>query len=511
MNPTSAPKLLTRASMSASGLPLTTTGAVVKQGQLEFVLDLMEVIDRHRVSVLDPLFTKELKARALQQNVQELAKTELHLSGCSDEDLLTSLFKLAINYGQQRQQSSPHQKPPPRAAGQHPPSHQAAANRPNAADREDAEDGPRAWTDGVAQMEEHLLEYKCDQFSYLKKEKIFLPTWKFTAKAYTKTLEHITPTVRYGLKVVRILHQSDTNDKTLRCIDFPGKGEQLYEGDVCWVVPLLDDDVEIFDPGNCQEKIDEAFQKLYTALEDAKPEACRLSRQTKAGKLANFRKDYCKDGKLVQDNLPLHWATYDGILPAAVCTDKEADKLLMHVNGLNKETAPVGKLQEELESGLQTAERTEFLPYFQDPAAGGGGEELTLLLRFMNMRNKYNISPVGVIHGGSGLTGIWEIPERWTTVVFKGDRIVFLEPDDRGLRDAFESKVNLLMHADLPTVKKRIRLSKPVSGQAGLPELLDALKNCKDPLLKEIPTLMPAATHRGGKNKKKSQEKTRCQ
>ena len=45
----------------------------------------------------------------------------------------------------------------------------------------------------------------------------------------------------------------------------------------------------------------------YTALEDAKPEACQLSRQTKAGKLANFRKDYCKDGKLVQDNLPLHW------------------------------------------------------------------------------------------------------------------------------------------------------------------------------------------------------------
>ena len=30
------------------------------------------------------------------------------------------------------------------------------------------------------------------------------------------------------------------------------------------------------------------------------------------------------------------------------------------------------------------------------------------------------------------LQGIWEIPERWTTVVFKGDRIVFLEPDDRG-------------------------------------------------------------------------------
>ena len=31
----------------------------------------------------------------------------------------------------------------------------------------------------------------------------------------------------------------------------------------------------------------------------------------------------------------------------------------------HQETAPVGKLQEELESGLQTAERTEFLPYFQ--------------------------------------------------------------------------------------------------------------------------------------------------
>ncbi|CAE7849963.1 unnamed protein product, partial [Symbiodinium necroappetens] len=120
----------------------------------------------------------------------------------------------------------------------------------------------------------------------------------------------------------------------------------------------------------------------------------------------------------------------------------------------------------EQEESVFTARRPEYLEWFQ--AATASGEELKVQLRYMNMRNKYNISPVGVIHGGSGLQGSWEIPERWTTVVNKGDRILFLEPDET-LRAAFETKVDSLMSADLPYVEMTVSLGRrPVPRRAGL-------------------------------------------
>ncbi|CAE7871462.1 unnamed protein product [Symbiodinium microadriaticum] len=247
------------------------------------------------------------------------------------------------------------------------------------------------------------------QHWHAKQEKIYLPTLKFIVKEdKAKTLEGIKPTVRYGLKVVRILHQSpsDKKSKTLRCIDFPGKCEQLNQGDECWVLPLLEDDVEISVRDDCQKRIDEAFRHLYDAWQNATPDQHNERKKEgccTAGKLAHFAKEFSKDG-LVLDWLPLRLEKYDADAPAAICTDKVAEKLLEYVNGLEKE-------QEE---SVFTARRPEYLEWFQ--AATASGEELKVQLRYMNMRNKYNISPVGVIHGGSGLQGSWEIPERWTTV-----------------------------------------------------------------------------------------------
>ena len=64
------------------------------------------------------------------------------------------------------------------------------------------------------------------------------------------------------------------------------------------MVPLLDDDVEIFDPGNCQEKLDEAFQKLQpgcsicVVFRGPKPEASL--RGLRAFRLDAIKNDGCR-------------------------------------------------------------------------------------------------------------------------------------------------------------------------------------------------------------------------
>ncbi|CAE7260910.1 unnamed protein product [Symbiodinium sp. CCMP2592] len=557
------------------GLPLTTRehhhmtdltmdqyeeADVLKDRLLACLRDLQHVLDQGRHAAQD--VTNDVKARALQLAREELTGKQLHVSCNSDEDLWTELWKLLFEL-------------------QRPAEPQATQER--------------------------------------KPEAIDLPTLKFTVEvtggSKGATLESIKTTVSYGLKVVRILHQSrsDKNGKTLHVVDFPGRAEPLNDGDECWVLPLLEDDVDISDRCNCQKKIDGAFEHLYTVDPDNSLASVRIAafdpRQHRkdegrctAFNLAAFSKKYSKDGELFLDKLPLRLEEVpDAFAPAAVCTEEVADALLMHVNGLKEDESTtastilrkVQELQKQLEEekkehkqeqeqlqeqqqqhqqqqhqhqhdqqrisnetflhplneliaktvvrGIDkeldgvleelnwkwsessfsktpqmdelkqklrkcltfTTTREDFLDFQEDSAATASGRELKLQLRYMNMRNKYNISPVGVIHNGSGLTGLWEIPERWTTVVFPRDRIVFLEPPHL-LSHAFKQKISSLMHDDLPKVEKRVTVDHEL-GQPGSPRsLLKRLKTAKDTVLEKCGGLKPAETRRSQKRKQKA-------
>ena len=63
----------------------------------------------------------------------------------------------------------------------------------------------------------------------------------------------------------------------------------------------------------------------------------------------------------------------------------------------------------------------------------------------MDMRHNFHVSPVAVVHGGHGPLGVWEIPERHTTVVFPNDRLVFLDPADESLKMTIEENCHGLM------------------------------------------------------------------
>lgn len=51
-----------------------------------------------------------------------------------------------------------------------------------------------------------------------------------------------------------------------------------------------------------------------------------------------------------------------------------------------------------------------------------------LVLKILNMRPTFAISPLAVIHGGKGAAGLWEVPETTRIILCPGDRLIFIEP-----------------------------------------------------------------------------------
>lgn len=102
----------------------------------------------------------------------------------------------------------------------------------------------------------------------------------------------------------------------------------------------------------------------------------------------------CKDLEL--DKLPVVAFKYTRYCPASPCTVPCAEKLLL-----------------------------ELLKFEEDPDKLANLGELLAL----NLRRNFSISPVAVVkcHSKEFWEGDWEIPERTTTLLSKGDWLVFLE------------------------------------------------------------------------------------
>lgn len=75
------------------------------------------------------------------------------------------------------------------------------------------------------------------------------------------------------------------------------------------------------------------------------------------------------------------------------------------------------------------------------------GGELRLLA--LNMRNNFKISPLAIVHGGSGFQGLWELPEKTTTVLCPQDRLIFMAPNHFE-KKRFKEAINELNNKDFP-------------------------------------------------------------
>ena len=147
--------------------------------------------------------------------------------------------------------------------------------------------------------------------------------------------------------------------------------------------------------GDLEQDMLDAFDDSFTVTVDGADRQVSIKPDTE---LANFLDLFAYGGTQGVELawLPARCCDYpDHAKPAALCTKEQAKPLLEHLK--TKPELCARFLEED-----------------------GDGAELQL--RVMNMRRTYGVSPLALLHP----SGLLEIPERSTTIVFPGARLVFL-------------------------------------------------------------------------------------
>ena len=147
--------------------------------------------------------------------------------------------------------------------------------------------------------------------------------------------------------------------------------------------------------GDLEQDMLDAFDEFYTVTVDGEDRKVSVKSDTELGKFLDLFADGGRQCvKLAW--LPAHCYDYPhDAKPAALCTEDQAKVLL---------------------------ERLKTTPQFCDRFLVEDGQGAELQLRVMNMRRTYGVSPLALFHP----PGLLEIPERKTTIVFPGTRLVFL-------------------------------------------------------------------------------------
>eukprot|EP00438_Fugacium_kawagutii_P005092 Skav221522 [mRNA] locus=scaffold1248:159397:161897:- [translate_table: standard] len=196
--------------------------------------------------------------------------------------------------------------------------------------------------------------------------------------------------------------------------------------DRCWVLPLLPGYVPMDNPN--KEELEKAFAPIYTVRVRGDGRRCvEVKEDTAHTKLRSFMKEFglC-DADLEVKFLRGYMVEYRGSMAAAICTREEAEKILNEQVQLRNQ-----QNLDDLDGWMQQRQQLGLV------------QEGKLALLALNMRKNFKISPLAIIHGGSGLQGVWELPEKTTTVLCKNDRLIFKAPDDQ-VEDDFEKHVNNL-------------------------------------------------------------------
>lgn len=259
------------------------------------------------------------------------------------------------------------------------------------------------------------------QKSTLESTRVRIPSLKFTIKSGCKALSEgpkrlwdFSSTHRFKVKFVRIDPKTRPGEMHMGYFT-PGADYKFKEGDVCWILPHLPSPVK-----RCGEKDTDFTQKLVREFGNSqiftvgKSNAICVKPKTPGTDLKTDLKRFMaefdlQDEDLKLDKLPVVAFKYTRYCPASPCTVPCAEKLLL-----------------------------ELLKFEEDPDKLANLGELLAL----NLRRNFSISPVAVVNCHSDEED-WEIPERTTTLLTKGDWLVFLECHHEEVQKIKESMRNL--------------------------------------------------------------------
>lgn len=237
--------------------------------------------------------------------------------------------------------------------------------------------------------------------------RVRIPSLKFTIKSGCKALSegkrlwNFGSTRKFGVKFVRIDPKTRPGEMHMGSFT-PGADYKFKEGDVCWILPHLPSPVK-----RCGEKDTDFTQKLVREFGNSqiftvgKSNAICVKPKTPGTDLKGFMAEFdLQDEDLELAKLPVVAFKYTRYCPASPCTVPCAEKLLL-----------------------------ELLKFEEDPDKLANLGELLAL----NLRRNFSISPVAVVkcHSKELCEGDWEIPERRSTLITKGDFLVFLHDEER--------------------------------------------------------------------------------
>ena len=150
--------------------------------------------------------------------------------------------------------------------------------------------------------------------------------------------------------------------------------------------------------------------------------------------LLEFMKAFdLKNEDLTLEFLPVRIFPYNGEKAASICTAPFAEGVLLQL----KKVYWFACQQPAFQAALRCI--------FAHLGLLQGDDHLAI--RVLNMRHNFQVSPLGVIHGGKGLFGWWEVPEKTTTLLFPGDRLIYFYPSTS---EAFENCIQRLSSEELP-------------------------------------------------------------
>ena len=148
--------------------------------------------------------------------------------------------------------------------------------------------------------------------------------------------------------------------------------------------------------------------------------------EVKGEKLLAFMMHFkLEESDLSLDWLPARAVTYTGSTAATICTHIEAKDVLRE--------------KQRKYASLKSLELKQ--KYLDDKANEGLYREADgcFVLLELNMRHKFKISPVAVVHKSRGS---WELPEKRSSIVFPRDQLIFLhQPDHESEFDECTSKL----------------------------------------------------------------------
>ena len=144
--------------------------------------------------------------------------------------------------------------------------------------------------------------------------------------------------------------------------------------------------------------------KIYKITHTEPGQKCFKGKAVEAvgQKLKEFMKHFAlEDGDLQLDELSCddHRYAYEHETAASICTEPVAKRQLQHL--IKSDPQCLEDLRIKKESGYE--------------------------LLALDMRKNFKISPIGIVHSR---TGLLEIPETTSTILSKGDQLVFLMQDD---------------------------------------------------------------------------------